>query len=107
MLTGCSSASDAVVGDPDNSLQVVSVELPGDRAVDCVGSKFHTSVVEPDCNWDRVRDGAPSSKEKEHSGLQSYTVSLDGNRELLCVGSIYGSSVIDPDCDWDSINRDR
>jgi len=107
LLTGCASAEDAVAGDSDNTLRVFAVELPGDRTVDCVASDYTSNVTAPDCNWEGVHSGVPSSDEKKNSSLQSYTVKIEDGQEVLCVASIYGSNVIQPDCDWNSINEAR
>lgn len=105
MLTGCANASDAEPGQSENTLRVFAVELPGDRSVDCIASKYTSNLTDPDCNWASVRDGAPSLTEKENSSLQSYTVKLEDGQKVICVGSIYESNAVSPDCDWDSLNK--
>lgn len=107
MLTGCSDASTAIAGDSDSTLRSYPVELPGDRTVDCVASRYSADVIDPNCNWAGVHSGTPSTKEKKNSSLQSYTVKLSGGQEVLCVASIYGANMIQPDCDWNSFNKAR
>ena len=101
-LTGCSSSEPVGPASSAESttLRVYEVELPGDRAVDCVGSKFSGNIIMPDCNWSATYAIEPSA-ELSSATLRSYSVELSDGGSVLCVGSTYSSNAVAPDCDWD------
>ncbi len=95
-LSGCAAAYDP--DEPVTSpLVTYTVPLGTGQSVECVGSKYTGSVIEPDCNWSNL----VSTTGSEESGtLTAYKVSTSTGGDVLCVGSKYTGSVIQPDCNW-------
>lgn len=104
-LSGCvGEASDAGPGIESETLVVYPVDLPGNKVVDCVGSTYSGSVVDPDCDWASIREADAGSSQAD-STLKSYRVAMEDGREVICVASRYTGSAVQPDCNWDGATK--
>lgn len=105
-LTGCAGGGSSDEPSSPNtsakSLKFYSVELPSGKNVDCIGSQYAASVIDPDCDWANTYEGPLHA---DQDGLQTYVITSPEGIEVTCVASRYSLSVIDPDCDWSATAR--